>query len=86
MFREVEKAFTLSKYTIKGGKIVVKDGEIQSTPQGSTYWIDSTSPIENELLKDVEADFRDFYTLNFRNYAVDDDYIPRSCQKRLEVD
>jgi formylmethanofuran dehydrogenase subunit A len=84
-YRELEKAFTLAKYTIKGGEIVVKDGEILSTPPGSTYWIDSAAPNEDELVKDVEADFRDYYTINFRNYPVEETYLPMSHPIKLEA-
>ena len=84
-YRDLEKAFTLAKYTIKGGDIVVKDGEILSTPQGSTYWIDSAAPTEDELVKDLEADFRDYYTINFRNYPVEETYLPRSYPIKLEA-
>ncbi len=84
-YRDLEKAFTLAKYTIKGGDIVVKDGEILSTPQGSTYWIDSAAPNEDELVKDLEADFRDYYTINFRNYPVEETYLPRSYPIKLEA-
>ena len=84
-YRDLEKAFTLAKYTIKGGELVVKDGEILSTPQGSTYWIDSAAPNEDELVKDVEADFRDYYTINFRNYPVEETSLPRSYPVKLEA-
>ena len=32
----IEKAFSLAAYTIKDGQIVVKDGEITATPDGTT--------------------------------------------------
>ena len=84
-YRELEKAFTLAKYTVKGGEIVVKDGEILSTPPGSTYWIDSAAPNEAELVKDVEDDFRDYYSINIRNYPVEESYLPMSHPIKLEA-
>ncbi len=84
-YRELEKAFMLTKYTIKGGDIVVKDGEILSTPQGSTYWINSAARNEDELVKDLEADFRDYYSINLRNYPVEETYLPRSYPLKLEA-
>jgi formylmethanofuran dehydrogenase subunit A len=84
-YRDLEKAFTLAKYTIKGGELVVKDGEILSTPPGSTYWIDSAAPNEDELVKDVEADFKDYYSINFRNYPVEETYLPMSHPIKLEA-
>jgi len=84
-YRELEKAFTLAKYTVKGGEIVVKDGEILSTPPGSTYWIDSAAPNEDELVKDVEDDFRNYYSINIRNYPVEENYLPMSHPIKLEA-
>ncbi len=85
MHRELEKAFTLAKYTIKGGELVVRDGEVLATPQGSTYWVDAKAPNEDELVKDLEADFQKYITINFRNYPVDDAYLPHGVPVKLEV-
>ena len=85
MHRELEKAFTLAKYTIKGGELVVRDGEILSTPQGSTYWVDAKAPNDDELVKDLEADFQKYITINFRNYPVEDAYLPHGVPVKLRV-
>ncbi len=84
-FEELEKAFAQAKYTVKGGEIVAKDGEIMSTPVGSTQWIDAKSPVEDELIKDIEKDFAEYYTLNFNNYPVDEGYLPISQPRKMEV-
>jgi formylmethanofuran dehydrogenase subunit A len=77
-FKEIEKAFSSSAFTIKNGEIVVKDGEVQSTPQGSTFWADAKIPMElnNELEKELEEEFKKFYTISFRNYPVEEAYLP----------
>jgi len=84
-FTELERAFTKAKYTVKGGEIVANDGEIVSTPTGTTSWVNGTSPIEDELIKDIKRDFAEYYTLNFNNYPVDEGYLPISCPTKLEV-
>ena len=78
MYREVEKAFSRAKYTIKGGEIIVVDGEVVSTPLGKTYWVDVEIPedLEGELMKDLEEDFRNYYTISLDNYPVEDAYLP----------
>jgi len=85
MYREVEKAFSRAKYTIKGGEIVVVDGEIVSTPLGKTYWVDVKIPedLEGELMKDLEEGFRNYYTISLSNYPVEDSYLP--IQRPVEV-
>jgi len=77
-YKELEKAFKSAAYTIKGGQIVVKDGAVKATPPGSTYWVDSKIPeeIEAELMKELENDFRDYYTVSLNNYPVEDAYLP----------
>ena len=75
----IEKAFSLAAYTIKDGQIVVKGGEITATPQGTTICAEGN--VKNEIMKamleDVKAHWRDHYSINFNNYAVQDAYAPK---------
>ena len=86
MYKEAERAFSRAAYTIKGGEIVVKDGEVVATPPGTTIWVDPKVPeeAEAELMKDLEADFKSYYTISLGNYPVQDAYLPH--QERVAVD
>lgn len=77
-YRELEKAFASASYTIKGGEIVVKNGEVVATPLGATHWVDAKIPekIEADLLKDLAKDFKQYYTVGLKNYPVEDAYLP----------
>jgi len=77
-YRELEKAFAKAAYTIKGGQVVVKDGEVTATPMGATHWVDANIPdaIEEDLMKDLEREFKQYYTVSLRNYPVEDEYTP----------
>jgi len=77
MYEVLEKALTNAAYTIKGGEVVVKDGEVVATPLGATHWVKSEIPeaLEAELMKDLETDFKDHYTINLANYPVEDAYL-----------
>ena len=77
-YRELEKAFAKAAYTIKGGQVVVKDGEVTATPMGVTHWVDAKIPdaIEEDLMKDLEKAFKQYYTVSLRNYPVEDEYLP----------
>ena len=77
-YRELEKAFAKAAYTIKGGQVVVKNGEVTATPMGATHWVDAKIPdaIEEDLMKDVEREFKQFYTVSLKNYPVEDEYLP----------
>ncbi|MCK4779379.1 MAG: formylmethanofuran dehydrogenase subunit A [Candidatus Lokiarchaeota archaeon] len=75
----IEKAFSLAAYTIKDGQIVVKDGEITATPIGTTICAEGKvkESVMEAMLEDVKAHWRDHYSINFNNYAVQDAYAPR---------
>jgi formylmethanofuran dehydrogenase subunit A len=75
----IEKAFSLAAYTIKNGHIVVKDGEITATPKGTTIYAEGRvkESVMEAMLDDVKAHWRDHYSINFNNYAVQDAYAPK---------
>lgn len=66
-------------YTIKDEQIVVKDDEITATPQGTTICAEENvkDEIMKAMLEDVKAHWRDHYSINFNNYAVQDAYVPK---------
>jgi len=76
-YKKVKAAFSLAKYNVKGGEVVVKDGEIVSLPRGRTYWVDATVPEEHA--QRVEADlvdkFTKYYSIQKSNYMVQDAYV-----------
>ncbi|MHA2008743.1 MAG: formylmethanofuran dehydrogenase subunit A [Promethearchaeota archaeon] len=75
----IEKAFSLAAYTIKDGQIVVKDGKITATPNGTTICAEgeiSDSKMES-MLEVVKSHWRDHYSINFNNYGVEDAYTPK---------
>jgi len=75
----IEKAFSLAAYTIKDGQIVVKDGKITATPMGTTICAEGKvkeSAME-AMLEDVKRHWRDHYSINFANYAVQKAYVPK---------
>ncbi len=76
---EIERAFSLAAFTIKDGQIVVKNGEIVATPLGTTICAEGhvKDSITEAMLEDVKAHWRDHYSINFNNYAVQDVYVPK---------
>ena len=75
----IVKAFSLSAYTIKDGQIVVKDGQITLTPTGTTICAEGeiSDDITEAMLDDVKSHWRNHYSINFNNYAVQDAYAPK---------
>lgn len=80
-YMAIEKAFGNAAYVLKDGEIVVLDGTmVNPNIYGRTYWINThfKPEVEAEVLVDVEKWFRQYYSVNFENYPVQENYIPRS--------
>ena len=79
MYTQIEKAFGSAAYTVKGGEVVVKDGEVVAVPDGTTFWVDAKIPdsVEEDLMRDLREDFGKYYTVSLRNYPVEDAYLPQ---------
>lgn len=76
-YNKVEAAFRYAAYTIKGGEIVVKDGEITATPKGKTFWVKSTAPADGHerMMEDLKMKFKKYYSVSMANYMVQDEYV-----------
>lgn len=74
---KIKSAFSSAAYTIKGGQVVVKDGQITATPMGRTYWVDAKVPEEHtkEMMKDIVKKFKNYYSIQLANYMVQDEYV-----------
>jgi len=76
----VKKALATAKYTIKGGVLVSKEGQILATPPGRTFWVDAAVPQADtdRLMIDLEEKFAKYYSIQIANYAVQDAYLPHA--------
>lgn len=74
---KIKRAFSKASYTIKAGEIVVKDGDIKASPMGKTFWVNAHVPEEytNEVMKDINMKFKNYYSIQLANYMVQDAYI-----------
>jgi formylmethanofuran dehydrogenase subunit A len=74
---KIKSAFASAAYTIKGGEVVVKDGQITATPKGRTYWVDAKVPQQHhdEMMKDIVKKFKNYYSIQLANYMVQDEYV-----------
>ncbi len=74
----VKKALAKAKYTIKGGVVVSKGGEILATPEGRTYWVDASVPKVDmdRVMADLKEKFERYYSVKLSNYMVQDAYVP----------
>ncbi len=74
-FKAVRKAFEGAKYTIKGGEIVVKDGQVVRPVFGKTFWVDVKTSLPKEVNDDIKQKFREYWTVEYENYPIPDSFI-----------
>ena len=78
-YKSIERAFSYTAYTIKGGEIVCKDNEIVAVPNGKTFFVDpelADDSIMDAMLPDLHEKFKECYSINIANYPVQDAYLP----------
>jgi formylmethanofuran dehydrogenase subunit A len=79
-YKLVRKAFRRAKYTIKGGEIVCVNGEIVKSIEGSIFWVNPSisHDLEDAVVSDIRGRFRDYYTIEFDSYIIDEDFLVNS--------
>jgi formylmethanofuran dehydrogenase subunit A len=66
---DIEDMFSHPRYVIKGGEVVVEEGEIRATPDGREYMSKpSFDPNTEAFLRPL---FEDRYCMSFENYPVE---------------
>lgn len=74
-FRSVRRAFKRAAYTIKGGKLVVKDGEVLKSVSGRTKWVNVKVSEPALITEDMKKRFRTYWTVEYENYPVYEDHL-----------
>lgn len=74
-YKNVRKAFKRATYTIKGGKIVVKEGEITQHVEGNTIWLNVQTSEPMKVTDEIKRKFREYWTVEYDNYPVAERYI-----------
>jgi len=80
----------VAMYTIKGGEVVVRDGDITALPKGKVYWVNAyengiVQAEKDRLITDLEERFKKYYSMQFSNYMVEDAYVSHPVEMRPEV-
>jgi len=71
-YRTLRKAFKQASFTIKGGKLVARDGEILEHIDGSTIWLDVQISEPAKITHEMKRRFREYWTVEYDNYPVDE--------------
>jgi formylmethanofuran dehydrogenase subunit A len=85
-FRKVRRAFRRSAYTIKDGRIVVKDGAVVQSFNGRTFWVNVKTSSPMKVTPDLKQRFRDYWTVEYENYFIPEDYLAVSAPVSVEAE
>lgn len=85
-YKTVRKAFKKAAYTIKGGEIVAKNGEILRHVKGATMWLDVQASNPIEITDEMKRRFREYWTVEYENYPVTENYLEVSHPITVKAD
>ncbi|MCX6694207.1 MAG: formylmethanofuran dehydrogenase subunit A [Methanomicrobiales archaeon] len=85
--QEVIAGFSRTKYTIKRGRVVARDGEVIVEGANATIWSRSDVPSQYDMGQDpaFTEKFSQYYTVRMKNYPVQEAYLPRGVCIRTEA-
>ncbi|MFO0945351.1 MAG: formylmethanofuran dehydrogenase subunit A [Planctomycetota bacterium] len=72
---DIRAMFAMPRYVIKGGEVVVDDGELRGDSLGETLYV--APSFDGDVLPDIQRWFEANYSLQFANYPVADHYLPK---------
>ena len=71
-----ETMFELPRMVIKGGELIVEQGEVRSAPIGRTLHV--APEFDSQRLVHIQEWFEQYYSIRFRNYPVSSDCMHES--------
>jgi len=85
-YRKVRKALRNAYWVVKEGEIVVNRGEVVSSVKGKTFWVKPavSEDVFRAAEEDLKAKFKQYYTVEFENYPVPEDFIARPVMVKAE--
>jgi formylmethanofuran dehydrogenase subunit A len=86
-YRTVRRAFKRAAYTIKDGRLVVKQGEVLKHVDGGTMWLDVKVSEPAKMTDEMKRRFKEYWTVEHENYPVGEHYLkvshPITVQARV---
>lgn len=74
-YMTVRRAFKRAAYTVKGGRLVVRDGEVLKEVKGETMWLNVQVSEQMKMTDETEKKFREYWTVEYENYPVPENYL-----------
>ena len=78
-YEDIISGFSQTLYTIKDGVVVCRDGEVVQQIENKTYWCDAQVPPSYDVEQSPRfmEMFQKYYSVQFKNYAVQGEYVTR---------
>jgi formylmethanofuran dehydrogenase subunit A len=70
-----EKTFARPRFVIKAGAAIVEEGEIRHEVDGRSLYVEPEW--DAAIVPEIRKWFADFYTIEFENFPVGLEYLPR---------
>ncbi len=70
-----DRMFGYPRYVIKGGEVVLEEGEIRQTPQGREFLVQPS--YDGQIEEYLRPVFQQYYTMSFDNYPVEMERVAR---------
>jgi len=85
-YKTARRAFEKAAYTIKGGKVVAKNGEILQHVKGATMWLDVQVSEPIKITEDLKKRFKEYWSVEYENYPVTANYLEVSQPTTIKAD
>ncbi len=70
---DIERMFELPRCVLKGGEIVIEQGEVRASFNGATHHV--SPEYDNDAIPTIRDWFEAHYTVQFRNYPMQDEEL-----------
>ena len=80
-YKELVRGFRNASYVLKGGELVVSEGNVVKSTEGRTFWANPKVPEDllSSILPELGSKFAEYYTVRMENYLVQEDYLGKSA-------
>ena len=86
-YQKIIDGFSKTRWTVKRGRPVARDGEILVHGENTTIWVDPKISPEHDMSHDPEFTemFNHWYSVRMSNYPVQDEYLKRHLRIETEA-
>lgn len=80
---DIQQMFELPRYLIRRGEVIIDDGELRSQSEGNALHV--RPQYDSGCLPEIEEWFNEHYSMRFRNYPIDEEFLNSGVQVPCRV-